>query len=240
MLRSQGGKARVRPWWRDAAVAQLTFLDHGLVPNGPAVAVWLGELRARGFHGVRTGAVTEAGEDVLRRHGFRTIQRLALLEMSLVDWRPPRPEVRTRRMRQGERTAVAALDRAAFGDEWGIDVTAIVETCAATPGHHARVVERDRVGDAPARDGLAGFAISGRAERTGYLQRLAVAPDMQRHGIGMVLTLEALRWMRRQRLTRAVVNTHVENHAALALYAKAGFRQVPRTLAVMARQLDDL
>jgi ribosomal protein S18 acetylase RimI-like enzyme len=239
MLRSQGGKARVRPWWRDTSVAQLTFLDHGLVPNGPAIAVWLGELRARGFHGVRTGAVTEAGEDVLRRHGFHTIQRLTLLEMSLVDWRAPRIEPRPRRMRQSDHDAVAALDRRAFGEEWGIDTTSIAETCSATPGHHARIVELGQVELAP-HDGIAGFAISGRAERTGYLQRLAVDPGVQGHGIGMALTVEALRWMRRQRLTRAVVNTHTDNVAALALYTRAGFRQVPRSLAVMARHLDEL
>src|SRR5690606_13680615 len=105
------------PWWRDATVAQLTFLDHGLVPLGPAVAVWLGELAQRGFEAVRTGAVTEAGADVLRRHGFIPLQRLSLLERSLVGWRPERPDWHSRRMRRGEHEAVAAVDCAAFGDE---------------------------------------------------------------------------------------------------------------------------
>jgi hypothetical protein len=41
----------------------------------------------------------------------------------------------------------------------------------------------------------------------------------------------------RRGATRAFVNTQLENHAALALYASFGFHVLPAGLAVMGRSL---
>jgi ribosomal protein S18 acetylase RimI-like enzyme len=237
VLRGADGRARVRPWWNDPTVAQLTFIDQGNVPSSTALRVWLGDLRAHGFSSVRTGAVTDGGADVLRRQGFETLQTLRLLDLSLVGWRPPPGPAlaRTRRLRVGERAAAALVDRAAFGDRWAIDADGIDETCAATPSHRARTIDG---GGEPAT--LAGYAVSGRADRTGYLQRLAVRPDAQGRGIGFNLTLDSLVWMQRKRLTRAIVNTHTDNTVALRLYERVGFRVLPQGLAVMARSLHDV
>ncbi|HEY4332155.1 MAG TPA: GNAT family N-acetyltransferase [Ilumatobacteraceae bacterium] len=248
-LRSGDGRARVRPWWVDPSVAQLTFIDHGVVPTSTALRVWLSELRARGFTSVRTGAVTDAGCDGLTRQGFEVLQRLRLLDMSLIGWRPPTrsgsrlPKVPTRRLRVRERPAAAVVDRAAFGDAWAIDVSGIGETCTATPSHRARTVDIVALtGDAiaPEAGALAGYAVTGRADYTGYLQRLAVHPLVQGRGVGLGLTLDSLVWMQRRNLTRAVVNTHVENSVALRLYSHVGFNLLPQTLSVLVRRLDDV
>ena len=242
MLRGADGRARVRPWWNDPTVAQVTFIDQGNVPSSTALRVWLGDLRSHGFSSVRTGAVTDAGADTLRRQGFETLQTLRLLDLSLIGWRPPAHASvsRTRRLREGERPAAADVDRAAFGDRWAIDVDGIDETCAATPAHRARTVDAvsDEPGIVPSR--LAGYAVTGRADRTGYLQRLAVHPAEQGHGIGFSLTRDSLVWMQRRRLSRAIVNTHTDNVVALQLYQRMGFRVLPQGLAVMARSLDDI
>ena len=79
---------------------------------------------------------------------------------------------------------------------------------------------------------VAGFLVSGRAGRTGYVQRLAVHPSAQRHGLATALLLDSLRWMRRTRVRRAFVNTHVENEAALELYRRHGFVELPERLRV--------
>lgn len=241
MLRGGDGRARVRPWWVDSSVAQLTFIDSGNVPSSTSLRVWLGELSARGFTSVRTGAVTDSGADTLHRQGFETLQRLRLLDLGLIGWRPPtssvdRRAIRTRRLRHLERNVAAVVDRAAFGDHWSIDVIGINETCDATPSHRARTIDS---GFGDGASALAGYAVTGRADRTGYLQRLAVHPDQQGCGIGFSLTLDSLVWMQRRRLSRAIVNTHVDNEAALGLYARMGFRVLPQGLAVMTRTLSD-
>ena len=243
VLRSGDGRARVRPWWIDPTIAQLTFIDHGVVPSSTILRVWLSELRARGFGAVRTGAVTDAGSDMLQRQGFSVLQTLHLLDLSLIGWRPsaassgqPR---RSRRLRPREFDAAAAVDLAAFTNAWAIDTDGIIETCSATPAHRARTIDSGvSVGDD--HGGLAGYAITGRADHHGYLQRLAVHPSSQGQGVGTGLTLDSLIWMQRRRLTRAVVNTHTDNQVALNLYQRVGFRILPQGLTVLVRRLDDL
>jgi ribosomal protein S18 acetylase RimI-like enzyme len=83
---------------------------------------------------------------------------------------------------------------------------------------------------------IVAFAISGAAGGQGYLQRLAVLPEHQRHGHGRALTVDSLAWMRRRRLGHAVVNTGIDNEAARSLYESLGFRLLSDRLVVM--QLD--
>lgn len=249
MLHSGDGRARVRPWWLDSSVAQLTFTDQGIVPSSTAVRVWLGELRARGFTSVRSGAVSEMGADTLQRQGFRLVQRLDLLDLTLVGWQaPPDNGMATERLRVRDRPAAAIVDRAAFGDTWAIDAAGIGETCMATPSHRSRAVGIEQVGGPIDGQTIVGhigsgpvaYAVTGRAGHTGYLQRLAVHPTYQFRGAGWSLTRDSLIWMQRRRLTRAMVNTHIDNDVALGLYQRFGFRVLPQGLAVLSRRLDDL
>jgi ribosomal protein S18 acetylase RimI-like enzyme len=78
-----------------------------------------------------------------------------------------------------------------------------------------------------------GFAVSGRAGHHSYLQRLAVDPALHGRGIGSALTMDALRWARRHRCDSMLVNTHVENSAALGLYRSLGFEELAYGLAVL-------
>ncbi|CAB4889093.1 unannotated protein [freshwater metagenome] len=218
-------------------MAQLTFTDGGDLRSSTALRVWLSELRSRGFTAVRTSAVTEAGADTLTRQGFHVTQRLHLLDLSLVGWRAPTDNgIRTERLHVRDRQEAAAVDHAAFGDTWAIDSVGIGETCTATPAHRARAVEGNQV-DHP---GLIAYAVTGRADHTGYLQRLAVHPAYQGRGAGWSLTRDSLIWMQRRRLTRAMVNTHVDNDVALGLYQGIGFRVLPHGLVVLTRALDNL
>ena len=51
------------------------------------------------------------------------------------------------------------------------------------------------------------------------------------------MVADALRWLRRHRATRALVNTQLDNEPALALYRSCGFLDMPTGLCVMSRTL---
>jgi hypothetical protein len=57
-------------------------------------------------------------------------------------------------------------------------------------------------------------------------------------GLGRALALDSLHWMRRHRVRGAVVNTQLDNRAAIELYLGLGFRMEPSGLAVLRRELD--
>ena len=84
---------------------------------------------------------------------------------------------------------------------------------------------------------VAGYGLFGRAERTGYVQRLAIHPDAQGEGLGLALLTDGLRWMRVRGARSAFVNTQADNVRALELYERAGFRRLPVGLCVLGRKL---
>ena len=113
----------------------------------------------------------------------------------------------------------------------GDDLKAMREAARATPRSHLRV--------APTPDDPRGYGLFGRAGTAGYVQRLAVAPDVQRRGLGHALLTDGLRWLRSHGAKRVYVNTQEDNDRALALYLQAGFRQLPVGLHVSGRELND-
>ncbi len=112
----------------------------------------------------------------------------------------------------------AALDQLAFAAPWANTASALGDIVAATPQARARCVHID--GE------MVAFSICGRASRWGYVQRLAVHPDARRQGLAAQLLADALRWMRRRDVQRVLVNTAIDNVAALALYRA---QRLPRT-----------
>ena len=70
-------------------------------------------------------------------------------------------------------------------------------------------------------------------DATGYLQRVAVRPDAQRLGIGRQLVDDAVEWLMRRGARRALVNTGVDNLAALRMYEQASFDRLDDELVVL-------
>ncbi|MFT3852050.1 MAG: GNAT family N-acetyltransferase [Ilumatobacteraceae bacterium] len=227
-LHGSGGSCRVRVWSGDPTVAQLLLHHDRRALTADDVRRWCDELARRGFRGVRTGALYPRQAEPLSDAGFTVIQRLALLEH-----RSPRDAARapgvTQRLPVGAEPEAATVDRAAFGEVWSLDAVAIAEVRSATPRHRARAVYDGRQ--------LLAFAVSGRDNRLGFLQRLAVEPAAQRHGLGRRLVLDSLRWAGRWRASRVLVNTHVDNDPALALYESTGFVRLPDELVVLERAI---
>jgi GNAT superfamily N-acetyltransferase len=218
---------RVGPWRGDSRIAYIA------PAAGRPVAIETIEqcvrgLAGRGYRSVLTSALTAGEQGPFLACDFGIHERLHLLRHDLVDL-PDAPPVRMRRALRFDHASVLALDALAFDPFWRFDRQGLGDARRATPS------SRFRVADA---EGLAGYAITGRAGPVGYLQRLAVHPDRQRRGIGAALVLDSLTWVRSRGATSLLVNTQERNERALRLYERTGFVREVDGLAVLERALD--
>lgn len=221
----------MRQWPNDATVAHLIFLDHLDVPTSQTIDDAVEHARRKGARAIRTSALFPRAADGVLAAGFEPIDRLALfrhrIDGDALDALPDAHS--TLPFRPWHTPAAADIDQDAFGPTWGNDVPGLRDIRRATPHHRGRIVRRGQR--------LAGFAISGAAGDTGYLQRLAVAPAHQRAGIARSLVIDALRWMQHREATVAMVNTGVTNSAGLALYDSLGFERLDDELIIAERRL---
>jgi ribosomal protein S18 acetylase RimI-like enzyme len=225
------GWARVAPWRGQHDVAHLVLAE-GAPPPRAAVEECIDRLRHAGYSAVVTSALTAADSLPFVDAGFVVRERLHLLEHPIEEVPPASPvEASLRRAWRSDRNAVLALDACAFDDFWRLELDGLSDALHATPA------VRFRVGEPGPGAGPLAYAITGRAGRRGYLQRVAVHPSARRGGWGRALVLDALRWLRRHDTQRALVNTQWENEAALALYESCGFRRLPVGLSVLDRAL---
>jgi ribosomal-protein-alanine N-acetyltransferase len=224
-LRWRGGWARLSSWRGHDDVAYLTV---GAVrpPTAEIVDRCLRALRRQGFGTVVTSALPPADTLPFIDAGFSVRERLHLL---MHDMRELPPTSRTtRRARRSDRRRVLKLDHLAFDDFWRLDEPGLMDAIKATPSYRFRVIDNGR---------LRAYAITGRAERRGYLQRIAVHPDARGEGLGRAVVADALHWLRRHRSMQTLVNTPLDNEPAVALYKSCGFREMPTGLCVMGRDL---
>jgi len=225
--------ARIRPWAFEPNVAHLVLYNQTRLPTAADIVRWIEELRRVGYDTIRTGALSPQAGDRFERLAFEPIQSLMLLEhrsLSSVSDLSPKGSTPAVRLATGADGEASRVDVAAFGPGWCIDRVGISDVRSATPRHRARIVRID--GE------IVAYAISGRDGRHGYLQRLAVAPAHQHRGHGATLVTDALQWMARWRVQRALVNTHVGNDAALTLYHRLGFTDLDERLHVYERRIE--
>ena len=232
ILRAGGVVARVRPWAFEPNVAHLVLYNQSRLPTPSDISEWINGLRAAGYDTVRTGAVGAQVGARFERLGFEAIQSLVLLEnknVGSLNTTSPKSSGVTRLATDHDHDA-SRVDVAAFGAGWCIDRVGIGDVRSATPRHRARAVRANKE--------LIAYAISGRDGRNGYIQRLAVSPAHQHQGHGAILVTDSLRWMARWRVQRALVNTHIGNDAALALYHRLGFTDLGDRLHVYERRIE--
>lgn len=231
VLRGSGVSCRVQQWSYQPTTAQLVLYQQAQLPSLADLQQWSERLRSLGYTRVRTTALATTAAHRAESAGYRCIQELALLA-HLDPARGRRiagvgATTATHRLATSQHAAASAVDRAAFGDDWALDTHAIEGVCTATPRHRAR----------GAGSPLAAYAISGRDAKQGFLQRLAVHPDLQRQGLGRALVHDSLQWAARWRVQRVLVNTPVDNEPAIALYEQFGFRRLGEQLRVYELEL---
>ena len=207
--------------------------DQGHPPGGrlldtASVVEVVEHLRSHGYDAILTSALAPDEQPALPRRRLPDQEHLHLL---LAQTRPDVAPTsrRTRRMRRSDLSRVLEIDASAFTPFWRLDRTAFHEATSATPSCRRRVVS---VGD-PLRRHVVGYAVTGRSEGQGFVQRLAVDPAHQGTGIGRALLDDALHWLAQQGATTVLVNTQPDNDAALDLYRSAGFTDRPGGLSVL-------
>ena len=233
ILRSGRVIARVRPWAFEPNVAHLVLYNQARLPTPTDIVGWISELRLAGFDTIRTGAVGAQTGARFEHLGFEAIQSLVLLEhlhVNKVTVTSTKSSGSTEKLPTAADLDASRVDIAAFGAGWCIDRVGIGDVRSATPRHRARAIRADHQ--------IVAYAISGRDGKNGYVQRLAVSPIHQRHGYGEELVKDSLRWMARWRVQRALVNTHIGNDGALALYHRLGFTDLSDRLHVYERRIE--
>jgi ribosomal protein S18 acetylase RimI-like enzyme len=209
-------------------VAYLSPAPGAALPSVGLIRRCLGELAADGYQRVVTSALLPHEQAAFVSAGFAVEEELLLLAHDLRRI-PDAPAVSTRRAGDAERPAVLAIDALSFDPFWQLDGRGLDEALTATPRARFRVIEEA--------GSVVAYAITGRAGRRGYVQRLAVHPDHRRRGVAQALVVDGLRWLRRWRVDRALVNTQQDNVGAASLYRALGFHPESSRLSVLAADL---
>jgi ribosomal protein S18 acetylase RimI-like enzyme len=230
-------RAQVRDWPLDPTIGHLVLLDVGMVPDADQVTEWVRTAYDNTDDSrpprtaLRTGAMYSAAAAVFMRAGFEVVDRLALLQRTIErdGPRPPRPDgvATLRRGRKRDLAALARVDQTSFPAGWRNDAESLDEIASATPRARTAIAQLGRPRE------TVGFALTGLAGTTGYLQRLAVSPDARRNGIGRQLVDDAVAWLTRRGAARALVNTGIDNPDAQRLYEAAAFRLLDDQLVVL-------
>jgi ribosomal protein S18 acetylase RimI-like enzyme len=229
-------KFRVAAWHVDEHVAYVTTGGRTFQPSVPGVASLLGRLRDQGFGGVVTSALRPQDVPAFVASGFSERERLVVLRRAVADVPSVDPisHGRLRRRRPDDLPGLLAVDHAAFEPAWRLDAAGIRDAQSATPRSRLRV---STAAVAARSSALVGYAICGRAGRTGYLQRLAVHPASQGRGHGRALVVDALGWLARRHAEDVLVNTQRSNQRAIELYRSLGFEHDRAELIVLERAL---
>jgi ribosomal protein S18 acetylase RimI-like enzyme len=240
-IERRGERARLANWRGDRLVAHLSPAA-GSPLSAEFVSCCMDWLREQGYTSVVTSALSRQESTGFLKAGFDVQEELELLSHDLAHL--PRVPRGLRRARGFDRPSVLEVDAVSFDPFWRLHEGGLEEALEATPRVRFRVAPR-WLGEISGLEGhdrhrrreIAGYVIAGRGQGTGYLQRLAVHPLARRRGLGRMLVFDALTWMHRRGVTRALVNTQRSNQAALALYQACGFRVLPEGLQVLARGL---
>jgi ribosomal protein S18 acetylase RimI-like enzyme len=231
-----GERARLSAWRADDGIGYLApYGDPHPITERFARAC-AERLRIHGYRSVVTSALLDRDAAGLVAAGFSSHHDLHLLRHDLEELPPDR--VTSRRARKRDQPGAVRVDAACFDDIWALDLPGLREVIEATPRRRFRVVDADDVVAAPhGSDHVGAYAVTGLAGVEGYLQRLAVHPDLGGRGVGRGLVADALRWLVRSGARRAYVNTQFGNEVALHLYRSTGFHVLPTGLRILGRTL---
>jgi ribosomal protein S18 acetylase RimI-like enzyme len=225
-----GERARLSAWRADDGIGYLAPYGDPHPMSERFARACAERLRIHGYRSVVTSALLDRDAEGLVAAGFSSQHDLHLLRHDLEEL--PADRVTSRRARKRDHPGAVLVDSACFVDIWALDLPGLGEVLEATPRRRFRVVDA-----ASTPDRVGAYAVTGLAGVEGYLQRLAVHPDLGGRGVGRGLVGDALRWLVRAGARRAYVNTQFGNEVALHLYLSTGFNLLPTGLRILGRPL---
>lgn len=157
--------------------------------------------------------------------GYDEFIRLALMRLSL-DEQPRAPDHLVVESDADRMDDLLAIDAAAFSSFWRFDRLGLTEALNAT-GRSCVLIIRDSVGKPT------GFTVVGFGNVISYLQRVAVHPDWQGQGMGRSLVRVAARKARDAGARVMLLNTQLDNEAAMRLYESEGYVRLPEPLCLL-------
>jgi ribosomal protein S18 acetylase RimI-like enzyme len=218
-FRSGWSSARARPWNDDLTDAGLRLERGGSTLIG-AAAEWLSD---HGAPSVISPPLHSSSVRLWERAGFEPFRSLRLMERDLRVAVPDPPHP-IRPGRNEEWQEASSIDREAFDIDWRIGRLGLADALGATPRSRFLVAEWEGA--------LAGFAIVGASGAGSYLQRIAVRPCVQGHGLGTALVLASLRWARHRNAATMLLNTQHTNEAATSLYRTHRFEPLEENVHI--------
>lgn len=171
------------------------------------------------------GPYLAAGMTVLERIAVMRLEGRALARAG-ARAKAPAAETEVREAAAADVAAISELDAVCFPPFWHYD-----------PATLGRLAAGGRLAVAVRGGAHVGYTLSTLHGPQGSLGRIAVAPHVQRHGIGRALAADSVAWMTSHGARTVVLSTQDGNAAAKALYGGLGFVIAPGSLVVLATGL---
>ena len=222
-LRRNWARAEARPWNDANPDASLRLVRGG----GSFLNACAEQLFGVGVPSVLSPPLPPTARGAWLDAGFTPALDLALMRLSLDD-QPRCPDHLVVESTDMGREGLLEIDRAAFSTFWRFDANGLDEAIDATTSSNILIIRNQN-------GGAAGFAVVGYGSAITYLQRVAVHPDWQGHGMGRSLVRAAARNARASSARVMLLNTQFDNEAAIDLYSAEGFVLLPEALTLMRR-----
>ncbi len=220
-LRRGWARAEARPWNDHEPQAALRLLRGG----SSFLEVCATRLLSLGATGIISPPLTLSAQRAWLQAGFQSYVDLALMRKSL-DLTDGHPDHLVVEKNDIDIDDLLSIDAAAFPEFWRFNRGGLVEAISAT----TRSTTLTILGN----EGIPiAYAVVGFGSAIAYLQRVAVHPDWQGHGMGRSLIRVVARKARASGAKVLLLNTQMDNVSAIRLYEDEGFVTLPEPLTLL-------
>ncbi len=220
-LRRGWARAEARPWNDVIDDASLRIVRGG----SGFLQACTERLLAVGAPAILSPPVPQSAKRPWTAVGYVDHLSLALMRLDLTG-PPPAPDHLVVDGDPADLEPLLAIDRAAFPEFWRFDEHGLGEAIGATSKTKVLIIRGTETRPIA-------YAVVGYGHAISYLQRVAVDPAWQGNGMGRSLVRAAARNARAQGAKALLLNTQLDNEAAINLYASEGYVTLPEPLTVL-------
>jgi len=220
-MRRGWARAEARPWNDEEPQASLRLLRGG----SSFLEACVTRLLNLDVEGVISPPLPLSAQRSWQQAGFQQYIDLALMRKSL-DKAESSPDHLVVEKPDTDIADLLAIDTVAFPPFWRFNRGALEEAISAT-SRSTTLVILGSSGEPIA------YAIVGFGSAIAYLQRVAVHPEWQGHGMGRSLIRVVSRKARSSGARVLLLNTQLDNDSAMSLYEDEGFVTLPEPLTLL-------